>query len=102
MCCRRWSILAISARPPRELSALPQRTARNPSTRCSVMPWHRYRNKLLLADAERAEDQVQDVVGRGCSGDRVERAQRVVEIEQEHLVWNPAGHGILRTFQRSQ
>jgi len=36
----------------------------------------------LFSNAERAKDQVEDVVGGGRTGDRVQWAQRVVEIEQ--------------------
>ena len=40
----------------------------------------------LLADAESAEDAVQDVVGGGGAGDGVDGPQRCVEIQQQHLV----------------
>ena len=40
----------------------------------------------LFSDAEGGEDAVQDVVGGGGAGDGVDRAQRGVEIEQQHLV----------------
>ena len=39
-----------------------------------------------FADAERAEDQIEDVVGGGGAGDFVERAERAVEVEQMHFV----------------
>ena len=40
----------------------------------------------LLTDAKCTENQVEDVVGGGGAGDFVERAERVVEIEQQHFV----------------
>src|SRR6266849_2198875 len=40
----------------------------------------------LFPDAKAAEDQVENVVSGGGAGDLVERAQRVVEVEQEHLM----------------
>src|ERR1019366_7249472 len=42
--------------------------------------------KTLLSDAERAEDQIQDVVGGSGAGDVVQGTQRAVEIQQHHLV----------------
>ncbi len=41
---------------------------------------------VLLADAEAAEDEVEDVVGGGGSGERVEGAERLVEVDENHLV----------------
>jgi hypothetical protein len=58
------------------------------------------RTRYLLADAESAEDQVQDVVGGGRSGDFVERAQGRIKIKQEHLVWHASGHGVGRGGER--
>ena len=42
----------------------------------------------LFSDAERAEDQVEDVVGSGGAGDFIQRTQSAIEVEQEHLVGN--------------
>ena len=42
-------------------------------------------------DAEGREDVGQDVFDGGLAGDGVERAERVVEIEQEHLVRDSVG-----------
>ena len=44
------------------------------------------REASLLADAEAGEDEIQDVVGGGLAGDGIERAQRLVQVEQDHLV----------------
>src|SRR5271165_3953994 len=41
---------------------------------------------MLLSDAERTEDEVQDVVRGSCAGDFVERTQGAVEVHQQHLV----------------
>ena len=49
----------------------------------------------LLPDAERTEDQVEDIVGRGRAGDFVERAQGIVEIEQQHLVGDMRGYCVV-------
>ena len=56
----------------------------------------------LLSNTERAEDQVQDVVGRGSSGDGVERSKGVVEIEQEHLVRDSGSYRVARGVERGQ
>lgn len=40
----------------------------------------------LLANAELAEDEVEDVVGGGGAGEGVEGVEGFVEIEQDHLV----------------
>src|SRR5579862_8079695 len=56
----------------------------------------------LLPDAERAEDQIQDVVGRGRAGDGIERAQRVIEVEQQHLVRNIPCHSFGSSVERQQ
>src|SRR3974377_1854468 len=55
--------------------------------------FERPRTVYLFSDTKRAENQVQDVVGRSCAGDLVQRAQRVVEIEQDHLVGSFMRHG---------
>ena len=47
----------------------------------------------LLSDAEGGEDQVQDVVGSGLAGERVQSPERAIEIEQDHLVGNAGGVG---------
>ena len=49
---------------------------------------------MLLSDAEGAKDQVEDVVGGGGAGDFVERAESVVEIEEEHFVGDASGDGV--------
>jgi len=56
----------------------------------------------LFSDAEGGEDQVQDVVGGGLAGQRVERRQCTVKIKQDHLVRNGAGVGLRRIAQRRQ
>src|SRR5215467_1463779 len=50
-------------------------------------------------NAERAEDQVQDVVVGRCAGDLIERAQSVVEIEQQHLMRNSLFDSIFRCVE---
>ena len=49
--------------------------------------------RASFADAERREDSIEDIVGGGCAGKPVERAQCVVEIKQQHLVGNVCGGG---------
>src|SRR6266536_1809867 len=49
---------------------------------------------ILLSDAERAKDQVENVVGGGGAGDFVERAEGVVEVEEKHLVGDASGNGV--------
>src|SRR5437870_13121796 len=58
--------------------------------------------KVLFADAERAEDQVQDVIGGGGAGDFIQRSQSIVEAEQEHFVRGLVVAGGFRGFERSQ
>src|SRR2546427_10316575 len=48
--------------------------------------------RCLLSDAEGAENEVEDVVGGGGTGDLVQRTERVVEIKQKHLVGNLVRH----------
>jgi len=43
---------------------------------------------ILLSNAERAEDQIQNVVAGGGSRNLIERLQGAVEIQQEHLMGN--------------
>src|SRR6185437_7865962 len=40
----------------------------------------------LFSDAKGGEDQLEDILVRGCAGEGVQAAQGFVEIEQEHLV----------------
>lgn len=47
----------------------------------------------LFADAELAEDEVQDVVGGGGAGKGVERLEGGVEVEEDHLVGDGCGCG---------
>jgi len=47
----------------------------------------------LFSNAEGAENEAEDVVGSGGAGNFVERAQGVVEVEQQHLVGDVLGHG---------
>src|SRR2546425_9311930 len=49
-------------------------------------PLTQFSNRYLLPDTKATEDQIEDVVGSRCPGDLVERAQGVVEVEQEHFV----------------
>ena len=46
----------------------------------------RRKNIILLSDTEPAEDQIQNVIVGGGSGNLIERAQSVVKIQQDHLV----------------
>ena len=46
----------------------------------------------LFSNAEGTENQVQDVIGGGCSRDRVEGPKPVVKIEQQHFVRDFTGH----------
>jgi hypothetical protein len=61
------------------------------------------RSGLLLSDAERRENPVQDVVRRCRSRNRVNGAQRAIEVDQQHLVRNAQLHrypGILQRLLR--
>src|ERR1035441_3048055 len=82
--------IAIKMRLP--CTAVPSsccRTAPLPR-RINLRPQGHTRRRILsltlLSNAERAEDQVQDVVGGGGAGDVVQGTQRAVEIQQHHLV----------------
>ena len=59
----------------------------------------RMTTSTLFSDAEGAEDEVENVVGGGGSGDFVERAQGGVEVEEQHLVRDFAGDGYGRGVQ---
>src|SRR6187455_2521948 len=55
---------------------------------------------MSLADAECREDPVQNVVSRGGAGDRVDRRERGVQVEQNHLMRDAELHGALGVVQR--
>src|ERR1022692_1041851 len=59
-------------------------------------------NPALFSDAEGAENQIEDIVGRGGSGHFVDRTQRSVEIEQQHLVRNAGAYGVAGGIQRTE
>ena len=57
----------------------------------------------LLSDAERAENEIQNVVGGGGARNLVKRAQGAVEIEQQHFVGDSRGDstaGCLESYDR--
>jgi hypothetical protein len=54
----------------------------------------------LFSNAERAEDEVQDVVRGSGSGNLIEGPQGVVEIEKQHFVGDFVLHCDSRAFQR--
>ena len=56
------------------------------------------RHARSLPDAERGKDQIQDVVGSGLAGERIESPQRAIKVEQNHLVRNGVG---VRAFAAS-
>src|ERR1700674_5514407 len=56
----------------------------------------------LFSNAERAEDQIQNVVGGCGSRNLIERPQGVVEIEQKHFVGNFVLDGYPGYGQRSE
>src|ERR1700739_5052159 len=62
-------------------------------TTASRIRIHRMRT-ILLADAEGAKNQVQDVVRGGRAGDFIEWAEGAVEVEEEHFVRDTRGNGI--------
>src|SRR5512142_786379 len=68
-------------RAPRTRSQLPRASREQAKARSKF-------RLTLFSDAEGAEDQVEDVVVRGGSRDLVERAESVIEVEQQHLVGN--------------
>ena len=56
---------------------------------CFAKLWQCFRNNLL-SDTEPAEDQIQNVIVGGGARDLIQRTQRTVQIEQDHLVRNLA------------
>jgi hypothetical protein len=60
------------------------------------------RGTPLLSDAKGAEDQVEDVVGGGDTGDFVEGAEGSVEVEEKHLVGDAGGDGVGRVVERGE
>ena len=46
----------------------------------------------LLPDTKRREDPIQDVVSSRRAGDRIDRSQRSVKIQQQHFVRNANAH----------
>src|SRR5262249_7776754 len=59
----------------------------------------RHRHERLFADAETAEDEIENVVVSSRACDFVERTKCVVEIEQQHLVWNATVNGLFSRIQ---
>ena len=62
-------------------------------TRVSPTPqaWQALRlaiNPSLLPNAERAEDEIEDVITSRGSRNLIERTQRVIKIEEQHFVGN--------------
>jgi len=53
----------------------------------------RLAKQLLFADAEGGEDEAEDVVGGGGSGEGVEGAEGGVEVEEDQLVGQAGGVG---------
>ena len=45
--------------------------------------------RCLFANAKRRKDPVQDIIGGGGAGDRIEGPQRGVKIQQQHFVRDP-------------
>src|SRR5271166_4185573 len=64
----------------------------NEITEICTFPWTAL-DVALFSNAERTEDEVQDVFGCGGAGNVVQRAQRAVEVEQNHLVGRFQRHG---------
>lgn len=48
----------------------------------------------LLADAEFAEDEVEDVVAGGGTGEGVEGAEGLVEVQEDHFMGDGVGCGL--------
>src|SRR5271167_2301520 len=55
---------------------------------------------ILLPNAERGEDEAEDVLGGGGAGNVVQRTQRAVEVEQDHLMGCLQRHGSGRPVER--
>src|SRR5579875_3181729 len=72
------------------------------SLEAKCMPRKRVGGAALLADAEGGEDEIQDVVGGGFTGKRIQMAQGGVEVEQQHLMGNLFGNRLLRRGQALQ
>ena len=56
----------------------------------------------LLPDTKRGEDAVQNVIGGGRAGNGIERLQRGVKIQQQHLMRDLKLHGATGVFERLQ
>lgn len=54
----------------------------------------------LLADAELAEDEIEDVFGGGGAGEGVEGMEGFVDIEEDHLVGDGCGDTPLCSLER--
>jgi hypothetical protein len=57
---------------------------------------------VLLADAKLAEDEVDDVIVCGDASERVECVEGLVEVEQEHLMWEGSRYRMLCLSKRSK
>lgn len=56
--------------------------------------WRPRHTGLLLAYAERAEDEVENVIGGRCARDFIKSAKGGIEIEQDHFVRDATVYGI--------
>jgi hypothetical protein len=65
-------------------------------------PVEEHMEAVLLADAKFAEDEVDDVIVCGDARERVECAEGLVEVEQEHLMWEGSRYSVLCLSKRSK
>src|SRR5271165_7586096 len=71
----------------------------NEITEVFTFPWTAL-DLALFSNAERTEDEVQDVFGCGRAGYVVQWTQGTVEVEQDHLVWRLQRHGLGGAVER--
>jgi hypothetical protein len=53
----------------------------------------------LLSNTERAENQVQNIVGSRLPREGIERPQSAIKIQQQHLMWNARSRSLCRIIQ---
>src|ERR1700722_6078443 len=90
-CCA--SISAGKTTAERRTGSATRRTKASPIVNAS---------RSLFANAKRGEDPVQDIICRGSAGDGIQRAQRGVEIQQQHFMRDAQLGGFTSLRQRLQ
>jgi hypothetical protein len=99
------SCVSVASSSEAEMSFQPSISSSQPTTEIcpSTTEGQRFTNRGhgLLADAELAEDEVDDVIARCGAAESVESAKRFVEIKKNHFVRDVRGCSLTRSMEGS-